>query len=51
MPRGGYMVVHDYNHPESDWGAYRAVNEFLAGKCELLITIPDMWGTVLFRKV
>jgi hypothetical protein len=32
-------------------GSYRAVNEFLAGKSELLITIPDMWGTVLFSKV
>jgi O-methyltransferase len=48
---GGYMFVHDYNNPESDWASSRALNEFLSGKPEKVITIPDAWGSALFRKL
>ena len=50
MTRGGYMFIHDYNSPESERGVSRAVNEFLQGKPERVVEIPDIWGTVLFRK-
>lgn len=48
---GGYLFVHDYNSPESDWACSRALNEFLADKIEKVITIPDAWGTAMFRKL
>jgi O-methyltransferase len=50
MTRGGYMFIHDYNSPESEHGVSRAVNEFLQGKPERVVEIPDIWGSVLFRK-
>lgn len=51
MHRGGYVVLHDYNSTESDYGCFRAATEFLASKPERLITIPDKWGSALFRKI
>jgi O-methyltransferase len=48
---GGYLFVHDYNSPESDWACSRALNEFLKDKIEKIITIPDAWGTAMFRKL
>ncbi len=48
---GGFVFVHDYNSPESNWASSRAVNEFLADKPEKLVFIPDAWGTALFRKL
>jgi O-methyltransferase len=48
---GGFIFVHDYNNPESDWACSKALNEFLADKPENAILIPDAWGTALFRKV
>ena len=50
MTRGAYMFIHDYNSPESEHGVSRAVNEFLQGKPERVVEIPDIWGSVLFRK-
>jgi len=47
---GGYLMVHDYHNPESDWACRRAVDEFLADKPEGAIEIADMWGSVMFRK-
>jgi O-methyltransferase len=47
---GGYIFLHDYNNPESDWGVSRAVNEFMASKSETLMEIPDTWGSVVIRK-
>jgi O-methyltransferase len=47
---GGYIFLHDYNSPESDWGVSRAVNEFMASKSETLMEIPDTWGSVVIRK-
>lgn len=51
LVRGGYLVVHDYNNPESNWACNRAVNEFMRDKTERIIEIADEWGTVLFRKL
>lgn len=48
---GGFIMIHDYSSPESDWACSRALNTFLAGKPEKPILIPDGWGTALFRKV
>ena len=51
MARGGFIVIHDYNSPESNWGCNRAVNEFFSDKPEFLIEIPDEWGSVVVRKL
>lgn len=50
MSSGGYIFVHDYNSPESDWAVFNAVNEFMKDKPEKIIEIPDMWGSVVIRK-
>lgn len=51
MARGGYIFVHDYNWDGYEWGAKRAVDEFLRDKAELPIEIPDRWGSIAFRKL
>jgi len=43
---GGFIFFHDYNSPESDWGVKRAVDEFMKGRADSLIDIPDHWGSV-----
>jgi O-methyltransferase len=48
---GGYMFLHDYNSPESSWAVARAVDPFLKDKPELLLEVPDRWGSVVFRKL
>ena len=48
---GGFIFVHDYNSPESDWACARALTEFLADKSERPVCIPDAWGTAFFRKL
>ena len=50
LETGGYLVVHDYNNPESDWACKRALDTFLADKPEFLIEIGDLWGTAMIRK-
>lgn len=47
---GAYLIVHDYNNPESDWACKRAFDAFLADKPELLIELGDMWGSALIRR-
>lgn len=47
---GGFLVLHDYNSPESDHAISRAVHEFLADKPERVMEIPDRWGSAWFRK-
>lgn len=49
--RGGYIFVHDYNWDGYEWGAKRAVDEFLRDKAEMPIEIPDRWGSIVFRKL
>jgi O-methyltransferase len=48
---GGYFFMHDFNSPESDHAISRAATEFLDGKPEALVEIPDVWGSAVFRKV
>jgi O-methyltransferase len=50
IPPGGYLVMHDYNNPESDWACKRAFDGFLADKPEALVEIGDMWGSALIRR-
>jgi O-methyltransferase len=47
---GGYLVVHDYNNPESDWACKRALDGFLADKPERVVELGDMWGSALVRR-
>ena len=47
---GGYFVLHDFNSPESEGGVSKAVHDFRHEKPERLIEIPDVCGTVVFRK-
>jgi len=49
--RGGYFFLHDYNSPESDSAISRAVSDFFIDKPELLLEIPDIWGSAVFRKI
>ena len=50
VTRGGYFMFHDYNCPESDFSVSKAVDDFMMDKEEALVDVPDMYGTVLFRK-
>lgn len=49
--KGGYIFVHDYNSPESNWACKRALDSFLEDKPEKSIAIPDGGGSVVFRKI
>ncbi len=51
MAVGGYLAVHDYNNPESNWACKRAVDAFMQDKPEHIIELADRFGTVLIRKV
>jgi O-methyltransferase len=47
---GGFLFLHDYNSPESDWACKRAMDGFIADKPERLVDVCDIFGSVLFRK-
>ena len=47
----GYLMVHDYNSPESNGAVSNAVDEFMVGKPEPLVQVADSGGSVLFRKL
>lgn len=47
---GGYLVMHDYNNPESDWACKRAFDGFLADKPERLTEWGDVWGSASIRR-
>jgi len=51
LASGGYCFVHDFNNPESNGACRRALTEFLAGRTERVIELPDTWGSAVFRKV
>ncbi len=51
MAPGAYVFVHDYNSPESSNAGARAVDGFLMGKPERPIEIPDLWGSIVFRRL
>jgi O-methyltransferase len=48
---GGYLVMHDYNNPESDWACKRALDAFLEDRPERLVELGDVWGSALIRRV
>ena len=50
MTEGGYLFMHDYNNPESDWACKRAFDQFLADKPERIVELGDMWGSALIRR-
>ena len=43
--------MHDYNSPESNYGVHRAANKIFEDKPEKLIAFPDIWGSVVIRKL
>jgi O-methyltransferase len=47
---GSYVFIHDYHWPEFDYGAMRACREFLADKRERPIELPDVCGSLVFRR-
>ena len=50
LTAGGYLFVHDFNNPESNYACRRAVTRFMADKPEKLVELPDVWGSVVIRK-
>jgi O-methyltransferase len=48
---GGYLFVHDYNNPESDWACKRALDRFLEDKPELVVELGDVWGSAVVRRL
>ncbi len=50
LARGGYLLVHDFNNPESNRACRRAVTQFMADKPEQIVELPDVWGSVVIRK-
>jgi O-methyltransferase len=51
LSAGGYLVVHDYNNPESDWACKRALDAFLEDRPEQIVELGDVWGSALIRRV
>jgi O-methyltransferase len=51
LNHGAYLLVHDYNSPESSWACKRALDAFLQNKPETLLEVPDVAGTAMFRKL
>ena len=43
--------MHDFNSNESEYAISRAAHEFMADKPEMLIEIPDYFGSALFRNI
>lgn len=50
IPKGGYCFMHDYNSPDYERGVQRATDAFLQDRPEKPIELPDVWGSVVFRK-
>jgi O-methyltransferase len=48
---GGYLAVHDYNNPESNYACKRSVDAFMKDKPEHIIEVADRFGTVMLRKL
>jgi len=51
LSSGGYIFIHDFNSPESNFAMRRAVMPFLSDKPEKLIELPDEWGSAVMRKI
>lgn len=50
LSSGGYLMVHDYNSPESAGACKQALDSFMAGRPEHIIDIADVAGTAMFRR-
>ena len=48
---GGYIFIHDYNSEESNRGVSRAVDEWIVGRLESVLDIPDQSGSIVIRKL
>ena len=48
VTRGGYIVVHDYNAWQ---GARKATDDFLAGKPEVAVPMPDKCGSAVIARM
>lgn len=51
LARGGYVMGHDYNNPEFDWGVSRAFDTFFSDKPEFVLELSDACGSVVVRKI
>lgn len=51
MVPGGYFFMHDFNSPESNHAISRAMYEYMSDKPEMIVEIPDEWGSAVFRKL
>ena len=51
LAHGAYLFVHDFNNPESNRACRRAVTKFMTDKPEQLVELPDVWGSVVLRKI
>jgi O-methyltransferase len=47
---GGFIFVHDYNNGQTN-PCRAATDEFLRGKQERLVELPDVWGSGVLRKI
>lgn len=51
LAQGGYLFMHDFNNPESEFAVSRAAADFFADKPEFVVEIPDACGSALIRKI
>ncbi|MDP8240461.1 MAG: TylF/MycF/NovP-related O-methyltransferase [Candidatus Hatepunaea meridiana] len=51
MSSGGFIIVHDYNNSESNWGCKRSLDKFMEDKPENIIDVADILGSAMFRKL
>jgi O-methyltransferase len=51
LSQGGYLFMHDFNNPESDFAVSRAAHDFFKDKPEFVVEIPDANGSALIRKI
>ncbi|MDD5438731.1 MAG: macrocin O-methyltransferase [Candidatus Omnitrophica bacterium] len=49
MSKGGYIFLHDYANPESEFGVSKATSEFLGDKPGRVIRIPDACGSAIIK--
>jgi O-methyltransferase len=50
MVPGAFLFVHDYNSSESNWAMRRTLGDFMRGRDERLMDLPDFWGSAVLRK-
>jgi O-methyltransferase len=48
---GAYLILHDYNSPESGWANMHALDTFLEDKPERVVELGDVWGSALIRRL